>query len=80
MLSAKISVRCAMLSACRRQDAAFRSLLGVAGFTLGVEEGLEINILGLNMGLDLSPVKLRLPFIGGVGSDNLQKNREGGEG
>ncbi|EGT4274797.1 DUF3750 domain-containing protein [Cronobacter sakazakii] len=56
------------------------SVLGVAGFTLGAEEGLEINILGLNMGLDLSPLKLRLPFIGGVGSDNLQKNREGGEG
>ncbi|WP_313669286.1 DUF3750 domain-containing protein [Atlantibacter sp.] len=55
------------------------SVLGVAGLTLGAEEGFEVNVLGLNMGLDVSPLKLRLPFIGGVGRDNLQKQREGDE-
>lgn len=53
------------------------SVLGVAGVTLGSEEGFELNVLGLNVGLDISPLRLRLPFIGGLGSDNLQKN--GGE-
>ncbi len=49
------------------------SLLGVAGVTLGAEEGFELNVLGLNVGLDFTPLRLRLPFIGGVGSDNLQE-------
>ncbi|MEH4694927.1 DUF3750 domain-containing protein [Atlantibacter hermannii] len=56
------------------------SLLGVAGMTIGAEEGFEVNMLGLNVGVDISPLRLRLPFIGGVGRDNLQKQREGGEG
>jgi hypothetical protein len=50
------------------------SLLGVLGVTLGAEEGLEVNVLGLNLGLDFTPLKLRLPFIGGIGQDNLQKD------
>ncbi|MGK9172758.1 DUF3750 domain-containing protein [Yokenella regensburgei] len=50
------------------------SLLGVAGFTLGREEGLELNILSVNIGVSFSPLRLRLPFIGGLGGDNLQKN------
>lgn len=49
------------------------SLLGVAGVTLGAEEGFELNLLGLNVGLGFAPLRLRLPFIGGIGSDNLQK-------
>jgi len=49
------------------------SVLGVAGITLGAEEGFEVNVLGLNLGLDFSPLRLRLPFIGGLGRDNLQK-------
>jgi hypothetical protein len=49
------------------------SLLGVAGFTIGAEEGVELNVLGLNMGVGFSPLRLRLPFIGGVGRDNVQK-------
>lgn len=54
------------------------SLLGVAGVTLGAEEGFELNVLGLNVGLDLTPLRLRLPFIGGIGRDNLQKNVDEG--
>ncbi|MDP9567500.1 UNVERIFIED_ORG: hypothetical protein J2806_003172 [Kosakonia oryzae] len=49
------------------------SLLGVAGVTLGAEEGFELNLLGLNVGLGFTPLRLRLPFIGGLGSNNLQK-------
>jgi len=48
------------------------SLLGVAGLNIGAEEGIEINVLGLNLGLGFVPLQLRLPFIGGIGSDNLQ--------
>jgi hypothetical protein len=50
------------------------SILGVAGVTIGAEEGVEINVLGLSIGLDFSPLRLRLPFIGGLGQDNLQQN------
>ncbi|TYL43391.1 DUF3750 domain-containing protein [Dickeya sp. ws52] len=46
------------------------SLLGVLGLTLGVEEGVEVNILGANLGLDFNPPALRLPFIGRLGYDN----------
>lgn len=51
------------------------SLLGLAGVTLGAEEGIEINILGLNLGLEFSPLRPRLPFIGGIGGENLQSDR-----
>lgn len=50
------------------------SLLGVAGINLGAEEGIEINVLGLNLGVGFVPLGLRLPFIGGLGSDNLQSD------
>ncbi|MGC8400085.1 DUF3750 domain-containing protein [Enterobacter mori] len=48
------------------------SVLGVAGITLGAEEGFELNLLGLNLGLDFTPLRIRLPFIGSVGDDKLQ--------
>ncbi|MBK0035019.1 DUF3750 domain-containing protein [Erwinia sp. S43] len=51
------------------------SLLGLAGVTLGAEEGIEINILGLNLGLEFAPLRPRLPFIGGMGGENLQSDR-----
>jgi len=43
------------------------SLYGIAGFTLAKAEGLEINILGLNVGIDPDDLALRLPGIGKVG-------------
>lgn len=46
------------------------SLLGVLGVTLGVQEGVEVNVLGLNLGIDIKSPALRLPFIGRVGFDN----------
>lgn len=45
------------------------SLLGVAGITLGAVEGVELNLLGLNMGVGFAPLRLRLPFTGGLGED-----------
>jgi hypothetical protein len=46
------------------------SLLGVLGLTLAVEEGIELNVLGLSLGVDLTRPALRLPGVGRVGMDN----------
>lgn len=46
------------------------SLFGLLGFTAGVEEGLELNVLGLGFGIDLNRPALRLPSIGRLGMDN----------
>ena len=46
------------------------SLLGLFGLSVGLEEGLELNLLGLNFGVDLNRPALRLPAIGRVGLDD----------
>ena len=43
------------------------SLLGLLGVSLGWEEGLEFNLLGLNFGIDLNRPALRLPLVGRIG-------------
>lgn len=43
------------------------SLYGLFGVTAGVEEGLEMNILGLSFGIDPWTPALKLPFIGRLG-------------
>ncbi|GAB4214847.1 MAG: DUF3750 domain-containing protein [Rhodoferax sp.] len=43
------------------------SVLGLLGLSMGVQEGLEINLLGLNFGVDINPPALRLPFLGRLG-------------
>ncbi len=43
------------------------SLLGLLGVSVGWEEGLEFNVLGLNFGIDLNTPALRLPFWGRLG-------------
>ena len=43
------------------------SVLGLFGILIGVEEGLEINILGLNFGIDVFDMSLRVPGIGRLG-------------
>ena len=45
------------------------SLLGLLGLNVGLEEGIEINVLGLNFGVDLNSPALRLPFVGRLGTD-----------
>jgi hypothetical protein len=46
------------------------SMLGILGISMGREEGFELNLLGLNFGVDLLKPALRLPFLGRVGFDN----------
>jgi hypothetical protein len=43
------------------------SLLGLGGVLVGVEEGLELNVLGLTFGVDLNRPALKLPGLGRVG-------------
>lgn len=46
------------------------SLLGLLGLSVGVQEGIEFNLLGLNFGVDFNRPALRLPAIGRVGLDD----------
>jgi len=43
------------------------SLFGLFGVLAGVEEGLEINVLGLTFGVDPGDLALKLPAIGRIG-------------
>lgn len=43
------------------------SLFGVLGVSVGLAEGVEVNILGMTFGVDLWRPALKLPFIGRVG-------------
>lgn len=43
------------------------SLLGLAGLIVAPAEGVELNLLGLGLGLDIAQPALRLPGIGRVG-------------
>ena len=45
------------------------SLFGMLGLTLGLEEGIELNILGLNFELDLFDLAIELPGIGRIGAE-----------
>jgi hypothetical protein len=46
------------------------SLFGLLGLTIGVGEGIELNVLGLNFGVDFWTPALKLPFIGRLGMDD----------
>lgn len=46
-------------------------LLGLLGVSVGLQEGIEFNVLGLNFGIDLNRPALRLPFFGRVGFTDL---------
>lgn len=43
------------------------SLLGSLGFTLGLGEGIEVNLLGLSFGVDFLRPALKLPMVGRLG-------------
>ena len=43
------------------------SLFGVLGLLAGIEEGVEVNLLGLTFGLDFKDPALKLPVAGRVG-------------
>ena len=43
------------------------SLFGLFGILVGVEEGLEVNLLGLTFGIDPVDPALKLPIVGRLG-------------
>ncbi len=43
------------------------SLLGVLGVSAGLEEGVEVNLLGLNLGVDPKSLSIKLPIVGRLG-------------
>ena len=43
------------------------SMFGLLGVTLAREEGIEINLLGMNFGIDFYKPAIKLPFIGRLG-------------
>ena len=49
------------------------TLLGLLGVNVGLGEGAEINLLGLNFGVDLNSPGLRLPFVGRIGLDDTTR-------
>jgi len=42
------------------------SLLGLLGFGIALEEGFELNVLGLSVGIDVNDLALRLPGVGRI--------------
>ena len=49
------------------------SLGGYGGILAGFEEGLEINVLGLTVGIDFNPLALKLPGIGRIGLNDVNR-------
>lgn len=43
------------------------SLFGLLGLTVGVGEGIEVNLLGLSLGVDFLRPALKLPLVGRLG-------------
>jgi hypothetical protein len=43
------------------------SLFGLAGVAAGIEEGLEVNVLGLTFGVDPKSLSIKLPIVGRLG-------------
>jgi Protein of unknown function (DUF3750) len=55
------------------------SLFGIAGVTAGLEEGLEVNLLGLTFGVDPKSLSLKLPLIGRLGPGGNAEPRQLGQ-
>jgi len=51
------------------------NLFGLAGVAAGVEEGLEVNVLGLNFGVDPKSLSIKLPIVGRLGQKNQPQPR-----
>jgi len=49
------------------------SLGGYAGLLLGVEEGIEMNVLGATVGVDFWPPAIKLPALGRLGFDDVRR-------
>jgi hypothetical protein len=46
------------------------SLFGVVGVAAGIEEGVELNLLGLTFGVDPKSLSIKLPIVGRLGPKN----------
>jgi len=47
------------------------NVLGIAGVAVGLEEGVEVNLLGLTFGIDPLNLAVKLPLIGSIGPKRL---------
>lgn len=47
------------------------SFYGILGITIGFVEGLEVNLLGLNFGVDFLQPALKIPFWGRIGMSRV---------
>jgi Protein of unknown function (DUF3750) len=52
------------------------SLFGLTGLAVGWEEGIEVNLLTLNFGLEVKPPALKLPMIGRIGPSGRRHEAE----
>ena len=43
------------------------NLSGLLGVAVGLEEGVEVNLLGLNFGVDPKSLSIKLPIVGRLG-------------
>ena len=50
------------------------SLFGLLGASVGYEEGLELNVLGLSFELDLFDLAVELPGVGRIGSRQVERS------
>jgi hypothetical protein len=46
------------------------NVFGLLGVAAGIEEGLEVNVLGLNFGVDPKSLSIKLPIVGRLGPKN----------
>jgi hypothetical protein len=53
------------------------SLSGLLGVSVGFQEGVEFNVLGLNFGIDFNTPALRLPFWGRLGLNDVHGTNSG---
>jgi Protein of unknown function (DUF3750) len=49
------------------------NLFGVLGVAAGIEEGVEVNLLGLNFGVDPKSLSIKLPIVGRLGPKNQRE-------
>jgi hypothetical protein len=49
------------------------NLFGLVGVAAGIEEGLEVNVLGLNFGVDPKSLSIKLPVVGRLGPKGVPK-------
>jgi hypothetical protein len=51
------------------------NLFGALGVAAGVEEGVELNLLGLNFGVDPKSLSIKLPIVGRIGPHPVPQPR-----